>query len=55
MDKQTGSKLGKQYVKAIYCHSAYLAYMQDKSCEMLGLDEAQAGNKISRRNTNNLR
>ena len=29
--------------------------MQDKSCEMLGLDEAQAGNKISRRNTNNLR
>ena len=36
MDQQTGSKLGKEYVKAIYCHSAYLTYMQSTSCEMLG-------------------
>ena len=32
----TDSKLGKEYVKAIYCHSAYLTYMQSTSCEMLG-------------------
>ena len=32
----TDSKLRKEYVKAVYCHSAYLAYMQSTSCEMLG-------------------
>ena len=36
MEKQTGSKLGKEYVKVVYCHPAYLAYMQSISCEMLG-------------------
>ena len=36
MEKQTGSKLGKEYVKALFCHSAYLTYMQNTSCEMLG-------------------
>ena len=36
MEQQTGSKLGKEYVKAVYCHSAYLTYMQTTSCEMLG-------------------
>ena len=36
MEEWTGSKLGKQYVKAVYCHSAYLTYMQSISCEMLG-------------------
>ena len=36
MEKQTGSKLGKEYVKAVYCHPAYLTYMQSTSCEMLG-------------------
>ena len=36
MEQQTGSKLAKEYVKAIYCHSAYLTYMQSTSCEMLG-------------------
>ena len=30
----TGSKLGKEYLKAAYCHPAYLTYMQDTSCEM---------------------
>ena len=36
MEQQTGSKLGKEYVKAVYCHSAYLTYMQSTSCEMPG-------------------
>ena len=36
MEQQTGSKLGKEYVKAVYCHPAYLAYMQSTSCEILG-------------------
>ena len=36
MEKWTGSKLGKDYVKAVYCHPAYLTYMQITSCEMLG-------------------
>ena len=36
MEQETGSKSGKEYVKAVYCHSAYLTYMQGTSCEMLG-------------------
>ena len=36
MEQQTGSKLGKEYVKAVYCHPAYLSYMQSTSCKMLG-------------------
>ena len=36
MEKQTGSKSGKEYVKAVYCHPAYLTYMQSTSYEMLG-------------------
>ena len=35
MEQQTGSKLGKEYVKAVYCHPTYLTYMQSTSCEML--------------------
>ena len=35
MEQQTGSKLGKEYVKAVYCHPAYLTYMQNTSCKML--------------------
>ena len=54
MEQQTGSKLGKEYIKAVYCHLAYLTYMQSTSQEML-LDEAQAGIKIAGRNINNLR
>ena len=34
MEQQTGSKLGKKYVKAVYCHPAYLTHMQSTSCEM---------------------
>ena len=44
MEQQTGSKLGKEHIKAVYCHPAYAA-----------LDEAQAGIKIVGRNINNLR
>ena len=36
MEQWTGSELGKEYTKAIYCHPAYLTYMQSKSCEMPG-------------------
>ena len=36
MEQWTGSKLGKEYIKAVYCHLAYLTYMQSTSCEMLG-------------------
>ena len=50
--EQTGFKSRKGYVKAVYCHLAYLMYMQSTSWEM---DEAQAGIKIARRNINNLR
>ena len=53
MEQQTGSKLGKEYIKAVYCHPAYLTYMQ--SMRNAGLEEAQAGIKIAGRNINNLR
>ena len=36
MEQQTGSKLEKEYVKAVHCHPVYLTYMQRTSCEMLG-------------------
>ena len=53
MEQKTGSKLGKEYVKAVYCHPAYLTYMQRTSWETLG--EAHAGIKIAGRNINHLR
>ena len=55
MEPRTGSKLGKEYVKAAYYLPAYLTYMQIASWENAGLDKAQARIKISRRNINNLR
>ena len=55
MRQQTGSKFGKEYVKAVYCHLAYFTYMQSTSCEMPGWIKAQAGIKITRRNMNNFR
>ena len=36
MEQQTSSKSGKKYVKAVYCHTAYLTYMQSTSCKMPG-------------------
>ena len=53
MEQWTGSKLGKEYIKAVYCHPAYLTSMQSTSWETL--EETQAGIKIARRNINNLR
>ena len=50
MKQQTGSKSGKEYIKAVYCHPAYLTYN-----EKCWLDEAQAGIKIPGRDINNLR
>ena len=55
MEQQTGSKLGKEYVKAVYCHPVYLTSMQSTSWRNAGLEEAQAGIKIAGRNINNLR
>ena len=55
MEQQTGSNSGMEYVKAIYCHGAYLTYMQSASWEMPGWMKLQAGIKIARRNINNLR
>ena len=36
MEQWTGSKLGKEYIKAVYCHPVYLTHMQSTSCKMLG-------------------
>ena len=47
--------MGKEYVKAVYCHPAYLTYMQRTSCKMPGWITAQAEIKIARRNINKLR
>ena len=55
MEQQTGSKLGKEYVKAIYCQPVYLTYMRSTSCELSDLSETQAGIRIAWRNINNLR
>ena len=49
-EQSTGFKWGKEYVKVVYCHPVYLTYKQNA-----GLDEAQAGIEISRRNINSLR
>ena len=55
-EQRTVSKLGKEYVKAVYCHLAYLTYMQSTSCEMLEwIYLSQAGIKTAGRNINNLR
>ena len=50
----TVSKLGKKHIKAVYCHPAYLNYMQSTSRKMR-LDEVQAGIKIAGKNISNLR
>ena len=48
VEQQTGSKLGKEHIKAVYCHPAYLTYMQSTLCRIqrnAGLDEAQSWNQ----------
>ena len=54
MEQQTGSKSGKEYIKAVYCHPAYLTYAE-YIMRNAGLDEAQGGIKTAGRNINNLR
>ena len=54
-EKRTGSKLGQEYVKAVYCHPAYFNSYAGYIMRNAGLDEAQTGIKIARRNSNNLR
>ena len=55
MEQQTGSKLGEEYIQAIYCHPAYFNLYAEYIMWNAGLDEAQAGIKIAGRNINNLR
>ena len=55
MEQQTGSKQEKEFVKAVYCHPAYLTYNAEYIMRHAGLDEAQAGIKIAQRNINKLR
>ena len=54
MSQWIGSKLGKKYVKAVYCHPTYLTYMQSEYIMLnAGLDESQAGIKSEGRSINN--
>ena len=46
MEEQTDSKLGKEYIKAVYCHFAYLTYMQSTSCEMPGWTKHKLGSRL---------
>ena len=46
LEQQTGSKLVKKYIKAVYCHPAYLAYMQSKSCKMPGWLKHKLGPRL---------
>ena len=55
MEQQTGSRQEKEYVKAVYCHSAYLKLYAEYIIRNTGLEEAQAGIKIAGRNVNKLR
>ena len=55
MEQQAGSKLGKEYVKAVYCHPAYFNFYAEYIMRNAGLEETQAGLKIAGRNLNNLR
>ena len=50
MEQKIGSKLGKQYTKAVYCHPAYLTSFAEHIMWNIRMDEAQAGTKIARRN-----
>ena len=54
MEEQTASKWGKKYIKAVYCHPAYLAYA-DYIMRNIGLEEEQAGIKFAGRHISNLR
>ena len=55
MEQQTGSKSGKEYIKAVYYHPAYLTSMQSTSCEMPGWMKHKLESRLLGRNINNLR
>ena len=48
MEQQTDSKLGKEYIKAVYCHPAYLTYVQRTSCEMPGWMKHKLESRLQR-------
>ena len=47
MEQWTGSKLGKEYIKAVYCHLAYLTSLQNTSCEILDWMKCKMGSRLS--------
>ena len=53
--QKTGSKYGKEYIKAAYCYPAYLTYMQSTSWEMLGWMKHKLESRLAGRNISNLR
>ena len=55
MEQQTGSKSGKEYVKAVYCHPAYLTYIQSTSWEILGWMKHKLESRLLEKNINSLR
>ena len=55
MEPRTGSKLGKEYVKAVYCHPCLFNFYAEYIMWNARQDEAQVGIKIARKNINNLR
>ena len=55
MEQWTGSKLGKEYIKAVYCHPGLFNFYAEYIMWNAGLDESQAGIKIGGRNNNDLR
>ena len=55
MEQQTGSKLGKEYIKAIYCHPAYLTYIQSTSSKMPDWVKHKMKSRLLRKNINNFK
>ena len=55
LEKQTGSKSGKGYIKTVYCHPVYLTYLQSISCEMLGWMMHKLESRLRWGNINNLK
>ena len=55
MKQQTGSKLGREYIKAVYCHPAYLTHMQSTSCEMPGWMKHKLESRLPGEISTNLR
>ena len=55
VEEQTGSKKGKEYIKAVYCHPAYLTYMQGTTCKVLDLMKHKLESRLLGEKINNLR